>query len=92
MSDCGRRIYFALQNIHTPHPEKKLATLKSDKKEFYKKILEIGKKNIISIDETSFYLNMSKSLGRCEKGKKCYRTVHFKKKIFFLKSRTIKNL
>ena len=58
------------------YPEKKLATLKSDKKEFYKKILEIGKKNIISIDETSFYLNMSKSLGRCEKGKKCYITVH----------------
>ena len=32
---------------------------------------------------------MTKHLGRCEKGKKCYKTVHFKKKIkvFFLKSR-----
>jgi transcriptional regulator with PAS, ATPase and Fis domain len=60
---------------------------------FYKTIIETGKRNLISIDESGFYLNMSKNLGRCEKGKKCYRTVHFKKKnIFFLKSRTIKNL
>ena len=58
------------------YPEKKLATLKTDKINFYKTIIEIGKQNLISIDESGFYLNMSKSLGRCEKGKKCYRTIH----------------
>jgi len=58
------------------YPEKKLATLKDDKINFYKTIIETGKRNLISIDESGFYLNMSKNLGRCEKGKKCYRTVH----------------
>ena len=58
------------------YPEKKLATLKEDKIKFYKEIIKVGKKNIISIDETGFYLNMTKHLGRCEKGKKCYKTVH----------------
>ena len=76
MSDCGCRIYFAKQNIYTTHPEKKLATLKDDKINFYKTIIETEKRNLISIDESGFYLNMSKNLGRCEKGKKCYRTVH----------------
>jgi hypothetical protein len=58
------------------YPEKKLPTLKTDKINFYKSIIETGKRNLISIDESGFYLNMSKNLGRCEKGKKCYRTVH----------------
>lgn len=58
------------------YPEKKLATLREDKINFYKEIIKVGKKNIISIDETGFYLNMTKHLGRCEKGKKCYKTVH----------------
>jgi len=58
------------------YPEKKLATLKEDKIKFYKEIIKVGKKNIISIDETGFYLNMVKHDGRCEKGKKCYKTVH----------------
>lgn len=35
------------------YPEKKLATLKEDKIKFYKEIIKVGKKNIISIDETS---------------------------------------
>ncbi|ULY68506.1 hypothetical protein [Chlorella virus XW01] len=58
------------------YPEKKLATLKEDKINFYKEIIKKGKKNIISIDETGFYLNMTKHNGRCEKGRKCYKTVH----------------
>ncbi len=51
------------------YPEKKLPTLKTDKINFYKSIIETGKRNLISIDESGFYLNMSKNLGRCEKGK-----------------------
>jgi len=58
------------------YPQKKLATLKEDKIKFYKEIIKVGKQNIISIDETGFYLNMIKHNGRCEKGKKCYKTVH----------------
>jgi transposase len=58
------------------YPEKKLSSLKSDKKKFYQTIIDNGIKNIISIDETGFYLNMSKNFGRCSKGKRCYRTVH----------------
>ena len=27
-------------------------------------------------NETGFYLNMTKHLGRCEKGRKCYKTVY----------------
>lgn len=58
------------------YPEKKLSSLKTDKKKFYKTIIDKGIKEIISIDETGFYLNMSKNFGRCSKGKRCYRTVH----------------
>jgi transposase len=58
------------------YPEKKLATLKEDKINFYNQILKIGKNNIISIDESGFYLNMTKNNGRSEKGKKCYKTIH----------------
>lgn len=58
------------------YPEKKLETLKFDKKEFYKKIVKKGIKNIISIDETAFYLNMDRNFGRCIKGKRCYKTIH----------------
>jgi transposase len=58
------------------YPEKKLSSLKTDKKKFYKTIIDKGIKDIISIDETGFYLNMSKNFGRCSKGKRCYRTVH----------------
>ena len=65
------------------YPEKKLATLREDKINFYKEIIKKGKKNIISIDETGFYLNMTKHLGRCEKGRKCYKTVHFSKNYSF---------
>ena len=58
------------------YPEKKLATLKEDKINFYKEVIKQGKRNLISIDESGFYLNMTKHNGRCEKGKKCYKTVH----------------
>jgi transposase len=58
------------------YPEKKLSSLKSDKKKFYKTLIDKGIKNIISIDESGFYLNMSKNFGRCSKGKRCYKTVH----------------
>lgn len=58
------------------YPEKKLATLKEDKINFYKEVIKQGKRNLISIDESGFYLNMTKYNGRCEKGKKCYKTVH----------------
>ena len=52
-------------------------TLKDDKINFYKTIIETEKRNLISIDESGFYLNMSK---------KCYRTVH---KYPFVKLTTI---
>jgi transposase len=58
------------------YPEKKLITLKLDKLNFYNKLLDIGIKNIISIDESGFYLNMTKNNGRSPKGKRCYKTVH----------------
>ena len=58
------------------YPEKKLVTLRKDKIQFYKTIIEKNKKNLISIDETSFYLNMTRNLGRSDKGKRCYKTVH----------------
>lgn len=58
------------------YPEKKLSTLKKDKINFYKQIIDKGKRNIISIDETGLYLNMMKYNGRCEKGKRCYKTIH----------------
>jgi transposase len=58
------------------YPEKKLSTLKNDKKKFYKTLIDKGMTDIISIDETGFYLNMSKNFGRCSKGKRCYRTVN----------------
>lgn len=58
------------------YPEKKLSTLKNDKKKFYKTLIDKGIKDIISIDETGFYLNMSKNFGRCLKGKRCYRNIH----------------
>ena len=58
------------------YPEKKLSTLKKDKINFYKQIIDKGKRNIISIDETGLYLNMMKNNGRCEKGKRCYKTIH----------------
>ena len=58
------------------YPEKKLSTLKKDKINFYKQIIDKGKRNVISIDETGLYLNMMKNNGRCEKGKRCYKTIH----------------
>jgi transposase len=58
------------------YPEKKLQTLDDDKIAFYNEIIKKGIENIISIDESSFYLNMSKNFGRSEKGKKCYKTTH----------------
>lgn len=61
---------------HKYYPEKKLSTLKKDKLDYFNNIIKIGKRNIISIDETGFYLNMAKNNGRCIKGKRCYRTVH----------------
>ena len=51
------------------YPEKKLGTLRTDKQKFYKTLIDKGIQNIISIDETRFYLNMCK-------GKRCYKTVH----------------
>ncbi len=58
------------------YPLKKLPTLKRDKIAFYKEIIEKGKRNIISIDESGLYLNMTKNNGRCKKGRRCYKTVH----------------
>ena len=58
------------------YPEKRLPTLKQDKKDYYKEILNSNKNNLISIDETGFYLSMNKSFGRCLKGKRCYKTIH----------------
>jgi transposase-like protein len=58
------------------YPKKKLQTLNIDKLLFYEKLVEYGKKNIISIDETGFYLNMTKHNGRCLKGKRCYKTTY----------------
>ena len=56
------------------YPLKKLPTLKKDKYEYYKELKKVGKDNIISIDETGFYLNMKKSNARCQKGSRCYDT------------------
>ena len=58
------------------YPLKKLPTLKKDKYEYYKELKKIGKDNIISIDETGFYLNMKKSNARCQKGSRCYDTTY----------------
>jgi transposase len=58
------------------YPENKLKTLKQDKIEFYKKVLDIGIKNIICIDESGFYLNMTKHIGKSKKGKRVYKTTH----------------
>jgi transposase len=58
------------------YPEKKLSTLKKDKINFYNNIINQGIKKLISIDETGFYLNMSRTFGRCDKGQRCYRTVY----------------
>lgn len=46
------------------YPEKKLSTLKKDKINFYKQIIDKGKRNIISIDETGLYLNMMRNNGK----------------------------
>ena len=51
------------------YPEKKISTLKKDKLDYYNEILNTKKNNLISIDETGFYLSMHKSFGRCTKGK-----------------------
>jgi len=61
---------------HKYYPEKKLDTLRVDKKKFYKTVIDKGIANIISIDESGFYLNMSKNHGRSDKGKRCYKTIH----------------
>ena len=45
------------------YPKKKLSTLKKDKINFYKQIIDKGKQNIISIDDTGLYLNMMKNNG-----------------------------
>ena len=58
------------------YPEKKLSSLKKDKINFYKQIIDKGKRNVISIDETGLYLNMMKNNGRSEKGKRCYKTIY----------------
>ena len=58
------------------YPEKKILTLKKDKLDYYNEILNTKKNNLISIDETGFYLSMHKSFGRCTKGKRCYKTIH----------------
>ena len=54
------------------YPEKKLTTLKKDKLNFYRNIIKIGIKNIISIDESSFYLNMTRNFGKSKIGKRVY--------------------
>lgn len=58
------------------YPEKKVKTRTEDKRVFYNTILKKGIKNIISIDESAFYLNMTKNFGRCDKGKRCAKTVN----------------
>ncbi len=58
------------------YPEKKLATLKTDRLTYFNKILSIGIKNIISIDESSFYLNMTRNFGKSKVGKRAYKKTH----------------
>lgn len=43
---------------------------------FYKELFKIGIKNVISIDESAFYLNMTKHFGKSKKGKRVYKTTH----------------
>jgi len=52
------------------YPEKKLGSLINDKIKYYETLKEYTINNIISIDETGFYLNMHKNFGRCDKGKR----------------------
>ena len=52
-----------------------------NKLEFYKKIKTIGIDKIISIDESAFYLNMTRNFCRSEKGKRCYQTTNIYQKI-----------
>lgn len=58
------------------YPEKKLGSLRNDKIKYYETLKKYTINNIISIDETGFYLNMHKNFGRCDKGKRCYKTIH----------------
>jgi len=57
------------------YPEKKLQSYKDDKINYYNELLDVGKRNIIAIDETGFYLSMNKNFGRCDKGKRCYKQI-----------------
>lgn len=58
------------------YPENKMKTLKQEKIEFYETINKIGIKNIICIDESAFYLNMTKQYGKSKKGKRVYKTTN----------------
>jgi transposase len=58
------------------YPEKKLLTEKEDQKKYYKRILKQKVDKIISIDETSIYLNMTLNYGRSKKGRRVYMKTH----------------
>jgi len=53
-------------------PDKKIEIEKDLLKEYYKRLDTIKINKLISIDETSIYLNMSLSYGRSKKGKRAY--------------------
>lgn len=53
------------------YPQKK--DEKKDLEEYYSKIKKINKRKIISIDETSIYLNMTLGYGRSKKGYRVYK-------------------
>jgi transposase len=50
------------------YPEKKLENEQEDLKDFYKELLKYKHEHVISIDETSIYLNMRLAYGRNTKG------------------------
>ena len=50
------------------YPEKKLENEEEDLKVFYRELLKYKPENVISIDETSIYLNMRLAYGRNTKG------------------------
>ena len=63
-------------NITRKKLRKKYYPGKKDEKkellEFYKELIKLKRNDIIFIDETSFYLNMTLSYGRNDKGKRVY--------------------
>jgi hypothetical protein len=53
-----------------------LLTEHEDQKVYYKRILKQSINKVISIDETSIYLNMTLNYGRTKKGRRVYLKTH----------------